>query len=239
MKFLNLITLCLALTGLQAKADPIANHGMFLLGKKNTYVSHLPMFHAPHDYQVILKVSLKPLDSTTLPAYKKLQEQGETFFTLLPEPFDLSLIEKGNLTTFKADLYQGHFEQNGKVLGTVQVQIEKQIFFKKLAPSTPAASNYLIFGEQGEYFAAHLIETKPSHDTLLSVSGPVSLSFPHCRSMNCGEATSVPISDGNLPLTIPSFLSDDPKEGSVLGGLQEPTVHVLKVLYHEENDLSQ
>lgn len=40
-------------------------HGMALFGGKDAlYTSHLPMFHAPHDYQLVLQVSGAPSTST-------------------------------------------------------------------------------------------------------------------------------------------------------------------------------
>jgi hypothetical protein len=50
------------LAAASARADAPAVHGMVLFGgKQAAYVSHLPMFHAPHDRQLILKVALADL----------------------------------------------------------------------------------------------------------------------------------------------------------------------------------
>jgi hypothetical protein len=35
-----------------------AVHGMLMVGEARVLMSHLPMFHAPHDYQIILETSL-------------------------------------------------------------------------------------------------------------------------------------------------------------------------------------
>ena len=37
---------------------PAAVHGMAMFGDKSIYLSHMPMFAAPHNAQVILEVSL-------------------------------------------------------------------------------------------------------------------------------------------------------------------------------------
>jgi len=39
--------------------DRPAVHGMLLVGTNALYVSHLPMFHAPHDYQALAEVALQ------------------------------------------------------------------------------------------------------------------------------------------------------------------------------------
>ena len=41
-----------------ARASEPAFHGMVLFGNKTHYISHLPMYHSPHDYQVVAQVSL-------------------------------------------------------------------------------------------------------------------------------------------------------------------------------------
>ncbi|MGE3974950.1 MAG: hypothetical protein AB7F59_10530 [Bdellovibrionales bacterium] len=56
MKFLKILAMTLSLS-MTAQADPPSTHGMVVFGKNATYVSHLPMFHAPHDYQLVMKVS--------------------------------------------------------------------------------------------------------------------------------------------------------------------------------------
>jgi hypothetical protein len=35
-----------------------AVHGMLMVGEARVLMSHLPMFHAPHDQQIILETSL-------------------------------------------------------------------------------------------------------------------------------------------------------------------------------------
>jgi hypothetical protein len=36
-----------------------AVHGMLVVGEGQLFLSHLPMFHAPHDYQIIMEVRLR------------------------------------------------------------------------------------------------------------------------------------------------------------------------------------
>ena len=43
--------------------DPPAIHGMLMVGTQTIFLSHLPMFHRPHDYQVILEVGLQAASS--------------------------------------------------------------------------------------------------------------------------------------------------------------------------------
>lgn len=120
-----------------AQADTPAIHGMLLFGLQKTYVSHLPMFHAPHDYQHISEVILEDLPrSFVLSQYKKLQNEGQSLFTLEPSKTDLTQIIDGTQKTLLARLYQGHFERNGKLLGSVIINFEKTIYSAKLNASS-------------------------------------------------------------------------------------------------------
>ena len=62
MKRLTLIFAGMLLAGAAAAGKPgptWGSHGMALFGGKEAlYASHLPMFHAPHDYQVVLQVHI-------------------------------------------------------------------------------------------------------------------------------------------------------------------------------------
>ena len=51
--------------------DRPAVHGMLVIGEQTVYVSHLPMFMSPHDYQVILEVNLSNGGSAVHAAYVK------------------------------------------------------------------------------------------------------------------------------------------------------------------------
>jgi len=111
----------LAATGLilagASSAAPLTwgEHGMALFGgKAGLYASHLPMFHAPHDYQVILQVHVA--DAATDAALRKRLDGKTALWTIAPEKFELSRLAPSAaapLRQFKADLVQGHFEQGG------------------------------------------------------------------------------------------------------------------------------
>lgn len=46
-------------------------HGMALVGERHAYLSHLPMFHSPHDYQAVFEVSLTAGGADALPVYAR------------------------------------------------------------------------------------------------------------------------------------------------------------------------
>ncbi len=218
------------------KADPHSTHGMLLFGNKATYASHLPMFHPPHNYQVILKLSLNSALGV-LEKYETLKQNGETLFTLVPEMMDLTKIIEGTKKNFAADIYLGHFEKGGTKIGAVNVAVEKVIWSTKLNPNGSKNQNqYLVFGENDEYFAAHLIEAQPSFDAIVAVDKLQILTVNHCRTKNCSNSVT-PLSDTILPLTLsgPEALPkvSDPLH-DVLSG---PFTQIKQIIYIEQEEL--
>jgi hypothetical protein len=242
MKFVTKLAMfALLALAAQAKADRPSIHGMVLFGEKATYLSHLPMFHSPHDYQVLLKVNLKE-PSKVVEIYKALKADGSQVFTIAPEPFDLTTIISGKVNQFSAQLYHGHFEKEGKELGKILVQVEKVLFSSKLDPAAEEENSYFLFGAAGEYFAAHVINGKPSFDSILKVSAPFELEFNFCRTRVCADPKNLPVPDSALPIVVsgPFGLNGDnkPKVGSQIGNFGGIMTTVLQVIYFEEEELS-
>jgi hypothetical protein len=225
---LGLVTLLAA----NARADRPSVHGMLLFGKQVTYASHLPMFHSPHDYQVILKLELSDVPgSGVLRKYADEKAKMETarpgeerYFTLVPEVMDLTQVISGKKGSFSAVIYRGHFEREGTKLGPVKVKVEKIVFQRPLDGSQPpaAAQTYLGFGEKGEYFLAHLIQEKPSFDLIAT-------------------ASELPVV-GDRVVEIPRLKKADqtrlPKAGEELGVAGGIQTRLLGVIYSEEGELS-
>jgi hypothetical protein len=61
-------------------ADTPATHGMLLFGTKDIWLSHLPMFHKPHDYQVIMSVTLQKNGQDLHAAYLADREQSKAVY---------------------------------------------------------------------------------------------------------------------------------------------------------------
>jgi hypothetical protein len=155
-----------------ALADPPGLHGMLVVGTGSVYLSHLPMFHSPHDYQVILEVDLGSATAN----YVKDREThpSEKVYTIMPETFVLPEMVQAP-RPFQAQLFRGHFERGGKVIAkAVTITIRKVVHFRKLDANSPRPSQlrYLIFGKPGEAFLAHLISARPDFDHLLSAVIP-------------------------------------------------------------------
>lgn len=144
-------------------------HGMLMVGKNKIYLSHLPMFHSPHDYQVILEVQLN--HEVQAKYFSSLDTSDETIYTLVPEVFVLPDMVK-NPKPFSAKIFKGHFERGGLLIANdVTVHITKIIYFKKFSATDvkPLHGSFLLFGNKQEQFLAHTIKTKPDFDQVLKV----------------------------------------------------------------------
>ena len=174
MKKLIALFLLLCAAGTAAAANPsFGSHGMLLFGGPDAlYASHLPMFHAPHDYQVILQVRLA--DKAQDAALRARLRGGTALWTLDPEKFDLDRFAPGAAPNqrFKADLVLGHFEQGGKTQYTgAGVIVEKVLYFRQLsaAPARSAAARYLQLGEGAQRFLVKQIDSRPDFDHVVAV----------------------------------------------------------------------
>jgi hypothetical protein len=156
--------------GASHSTDIPAVHGMLFFGGQKLYVSHLPMYHAPHDYQAIAQVSIGPEAQAAYLADQKAHP-GQKLYTLAPEKFVLpEKMQAGK--KFHGVLFRGHFEKDGVAIEEVTVRLEKVILFQKLDPNATVPTTYqaIAFGSFGEVFLAHLIGGEPNFDQILPVS---------------------------------------------------------------------
>lgn len=185
--------LCISLVSLTAAgAEPkVAQqgstygvHGMVLFGNSESmYVSHLPMFHAPHDYQVVLQVHCQ--DAKLDKEIKARLEQKITLWTIEPEQFEITRLAQDSdtpLKEFKANFVLGHFEQGGKTeYNNVPVTVEKTLIFRQLsaeARNTDSA-RYVQIGSGRHRFLLKEIDSRPDFDHVLAITTPA-----HARKNN-------------------------------------------------------
>ena len=154
----------------QQHRDKPATHGMLLMGRRTIYASHLPMFHSPHDYQIILKLEFDDKGNQKYLEDRKIHTE-ELVYTIEPEVFVLP--EMVNHTKkFKCKIYRGHFERRGVMIAEdVTVTIEQVIYFHQFRDEErkPIHLKYILFGNDKEQFLAHLISTSPDFDEVIAV----------------------------------------------------------------------
>jgi hypothetical protein len=180
-----LLLLCAAApaAALAAPASTYGTHGMALFGgKEGLYASHLPMFHAPHDYQVVLQIRLS--DPAQDRAMRERLDGKTALWTIDPEKFEIDRLAPGAsnpLTQFKADLVLGHFEQGGKPqLVGVTAFVEKVLVYRQLSPAMRQA-NSARYVRIGRNFLLKEVDSRPDFDHIVLIKGVVgkTVSLPH------------------------------------------------------------
>ena len=161
----------------EGPATAYGGHGMAVFGgREGLYASHLPMFHSPHDSQVVLRFHLagKQADRSlreTLAGQPRL-------WTFDPEPFDLLRLAPGHanpLRDFQARFYEGHFERGGRAQDSDQrVVVDEVLVFRRLDPAERQGSvgHYKLVGAGAERFAFKLIDRRPDFDHIVRLVDP-------------------------------------------------------------------
>ena len=182
--------------------DRPAGHGMVVVGTETVYLSHLPMFMKPHDFQVVLQGRFGGHDQQTYVEDRTAHPKA-LVYTLAPAPFVLpDILPSGpgtrpRLRTFRGDLFRGHFEQpepgTDQIATDVEVTVEAVVLGHRFDPEAPApdALAYVLFGAGAELWLAHVITRPPDFDQLVSVKVPD------------GALTAAALAAG-IPVTVPS-----------------------------------
>jgi len=155
------------IVSLVCHADAPSVHGMAVVGDQ--YLSHLPMFHSPHDYQILFEADLGAEGKAAMAESKKLHP--ELLYTLVPETFELPAMV-ANPKPFKAVLYRGHFERGGTpITREIVVKFKKTLYFQKLKAEAakPSKGIFLHFGNAAGQYLAHFISGRPNFDQLLEI----------------------------------------------------------------------
>jgi hypothetical protein len=155
---------------------PIGVHGMLLVGEAAVYLSHLPMFMPPHNFQVILEVSLDADTSRRL-ADSRARFSHDKLYTVEPEEFSIVDLladdpAKPAVASFNANIVRGHFEKGGDVIAAgARVTVDNVIHFEELGRADRAAElEYILFGTEQQFFLAHRVTQPPDFDQVLSAN---------------------------------------------------------------------
>lgn len=160
-------------------------HGMLLFGgREGLYASHLPMFHSPHDVQLLLR--LRATEPGLEAQLRQRLASGPGYLTLEPERFDLNRMQPGHaraLRGFQANLHDGHFERGGPLLRpATRWAVEEVLLFSRLDPRPRQAGQqrFFCFGSGQECFLVKWLEQRPDIDLV----GRFKLQRPaHVRQM--------------------------------------------------------
>lgn len=143
-------------------------------GTSALYASHMPMFHAPHDLQVIIQFHLT--DTKTQKALGESLSRKVKIWSLDPEDFDLQRLAPNHLnpiTEFSARFVEGHFERGGAERYSQQsVVVDKVLMFRRLTGERQARTKgrYHLIGRGHERFLVKEIDRRPDFDVIFKLS---------------------------------------------------------------------
>jgi len=162
--------------------DPNATfgtHGMLLFGEETLYLSHLPMFMSPHNFQVILAVTLNEQAAGRLHDFRAHFGRND-MYTFKPKKFHITDLisrdpSKPALTSFGGSLFRFHFERGGESISEhVKVHVTEVLYFQEIGAASPKGKGselgYLLFGKDQEKFLVHRITEPPDFDHVVSVN---------------------------------------------------------------------
>jgi hypothetical protein len=152
---------------------------MLVFGGEAIYASHLPMFMPQHRYQGVWEVSFGEEGDEVYRAERAKPVNAGKMFSLSPnEKFRLPELASGR-TSFKADVFLGHFERPGHrlILPDATVTLRRQAHWHpfRAAHARPKPLTYVLFGKGSETYLAHWISTAPNYDQVLAVTPSAAL----------------------------------------------------------------
>jgi hypothetical protein len=183
----------------QSMSDAPAVHGMLLLGANHIFLSHLPMFHSPHDYQVLLTATFKAEGVDPAAAYiEDRRKTGGKLYTWAPEPFTLPSLMGATPSSMFGTIFRGHFERGGTPLipQRVRADVVRVQHFRRFLPVTDRKQHlkYILFGEPGDRYLAHWITKPPDFDQVLSLvtcdEFPLEIPDSNCIALNNRQNTT-------------------------------------------------
>lgn len=142
-------------------------HGMVLVSHTSTiYASHLPLYHKPHNVQVIYK-----LETKSIPLIQLVRDNP--LVTIKPEKFNIQRLMRGEKMTINADIYMGHFERDGMlVYENMPLTFAKQMYardFSDIKPSSNKQEYDVITLKKNYRIYVHRIQEAPSYDHLIHI----------------------------------------------------------------------
>lgn len=156
-------------------------HNMMVVGERSVFLSHLPMFMSPHNFQVILEATFTSGGRNVQDIYTKDRQSNRQtkMYTLRPEEsFKLPSLftpDPPSRNSFKGTIFRGHLEREGKKkiagLTNIDVNVKRVIYAQQLGRGLDKSDKleYILFGNGQELFLAHVIATPPDFDQILSV----------------------------------------------------------------------
>jgi hypothetical protein len=151
----------------------VGTHGFLMLGTKNLYLCHLPMYHmVAHSFQTILEAEI---EGPAMKNYLKIKNKNPAKPIIVLNKSPMILKELANSSSFIGPI---HFaNKNGDPVGNpiseTRVNIKKILLFKQLnqnSPDYPQNLEYYLFGTNSDWHLSHFLSKAPNFEQELDIS---------------------------------------------------------------------
>ena len=203
----------------KTKPDPSpdisANHGFLMLGMKNLYLCHLPMyFMAAHTFQSILEAEV---EDSIWENYLKLKRENPSkpLIVLNDKPMSLEALVNSNSFLGQVFFANENGDPVGDTLGSAKVTIKKKLLFEQLfknSPDYPENLEYDLFGTNTDWHLSHYISKAPNFEQELDISilgteevmenEITKISFPSEKEKSRQPITSDPVTKNEYTVTM-------------------------------------
>ncbi|MCL1142793.1 hypothetical protein [Shewanella gaetbuli] len=164
-------------------APSMGLHGMLLFGNESAlFASHLPMFHTPHNAQVIVQLSFNQKHIQQQMITQMAQEHSDSVWTIVPQHFDLARLSptaKHAIDELTVDVFEGHFERGGHLRwAKKKIKLEKVLVFSPLSltevEDTRSTTHYFTVNNSASdrtQFLVKKLTHRPDADHILKLTG--------------------------------------------------------------------
>jgi hypothetical protein len=203
----------------KAQPDPSpelsSNHGFLMLGMKNLYLCHLPMYSMPaHAFQSIVQAEI---EDSIWENYLKIKRETPSKPLIILNDKPMSLEELVNSDSFHGLVFFAN--ENGDpippTLGSTKVIVKRKLFFEQLfkdRPDYPQNLEYYLFGTNMDWHLSHCISKAPNFEQELDISilgndevvadGIAKISFPSEIEKSRQPVKSDPLTKNKYTVTI-------------------------------------
>jgi len=152
-------------------------HGFLMLGTKNLYLCHLPMYSmAAHSFQTILEAKI---EASEMKKYLKVRNKNPSkpivVFNTLPKRTleELSIHSKSFVGEISFGLENGDPDPNEELISKTDVKVTKKLLFNPLNINShdyPEHLGYYLFGTNADWHLSHLLTKAPNFEQELDIS---------------------------------------------------------------------
>ena len=150
----------------------LASHGFLMLGTKNLYLCHLPMYSMPaHSFQTIIEAEIEGSDMENYLKIKK-ENPAKPIIVLNESPMNLEKLVNSS-SFFGQIFFANEHGDPMEPISSTTVNIKKILLFNQLnknSPDYPENLEYYLFGTNSDWHLSHFLSKAPNFEQELDIS---------------------------------------------------------------------